>query len=89
MYLEETGYQMSGRKVELIVEDSQGRPDAALSKLRKVVEQYRWVVRTRLDVRPALASLRRVRGEDAGLQEGRGDRLRLRVRLGRVGGAAR
>ena len=38
MYLEDTGYTMSGRKVELIVEDSQGRPDVALSKLRKVVE---------------------------------------------------
>src|SRR5947207_8776844 len=38
MYLEETGYTMSGRKVELIVEDDQGRPDTALSKLRKVVE---------------------------------------------------
>ena len=41
MYLEETGYQMSGRKVELIVEDDQGRPDTALSKLRKVVEHDR------------------------------------------------
>jgi branched-chain amino acid transport system substrate-binding protein len=38
MYLDETGYTMSGRKVELIVEDDQGRPDTALSKLRKVVE---------------------------------------------------
>ena len=38
MYLEETGWQMSGRTVELIVEDDQGRPDTALAKLRKVVE---------------------------------------------------
>ncbi len=38
MYLDETGYQMAGRKVELIVEDSQGRPDVAVSKLRKLVE---------------------------------------------------
>ena len=38
MYLEDTGYQMSGRKVELIVEDDQGQPTAALGKLRKVVE---------------------------------------------------
>ena len=38
MYLEETGSTMAGRKVELIVEDSHGRPDVALSKLRKVVE---------------------------------------------------
>src|SRR6202040_3126079 len=29
MYLDEIGSQMAGRKVELIVEDSQGRPDAA------------------------------------------------------------
>jgi branched-chain amino acid transport system substrate-binding protein len=41
MYLDETGAQMAGRKVELIVEDSQGRPDVALSKLRKVVEHDR------------------------------------------------
>ena len=38
MYLDDTGHQMSGRKVELIVEDDQGRPDTALAKLRKVVE---------------------------------------------------
>lgn len=38
MYLDETGYQMSGRKVELIVEDSQSRPDVAITKLRKLVE---------------------------------------------------
>src|SRR2546430_9987521 len=36
MYLDEIGSQMAGRKVELIVEDSQGRPDAAVTKLRKV-----------------------------------------------------
>jgi len=41
MYLGEIGYQMAGRRVELIVEDSQGRPDVALSKLRKVVEHDR------------------------------------------------
>jgi branched-chain amino acid transport system substrate-binding protein len=41
MYLEETGSQMAGRKVELIVEDSQGRPDVALSKLRKLVDHDR------------------------------------------------
>jgi ABC-type branched-subunit amino acid transport system substrate-binding protein len=38
MYLDEIGHQMAGRKVELIVEDSQGRPDVAISKLRKLVE---------------------------------------------------
>jgi branched-chain amino acid transport system substrate-binding protein len=41
MYLDETGSQMAGRKVELIVEDSQGRPDVALSKLRKLVDHDR------------------------------------------------
>ncbi|MGH7389354.1 MAG: ABC transporter substrate-binding protein [Candidatus Rokuibacteriota bacterium] len=38
MYLDEVGYQIAGRKVELIVEDSQGRPEVALTKLRKFVE---------------------------------------------------
>src|SRR5206468_4368807 len=38
MYLDEIGYQMAGRKVELIVEDSQSRPDMAISKVRKLVE---------------------------------------------------
>src|SRR5262245_65002582 len=41
MYLDEIGHQMAGRKVELIVEDSQGRPDVAVSKLRKLVEHDR------------------------------------------------
>ena len=38
MYLDEIGHQMAGRKIELIVEDTQGRPDVTLTKLRKVVE---------------------------------------------------
>ncbi|HXH08757.1 MAG TPA: ABC transporter substrate-binding protein [Alphaproteobacteria bacterium] len=38
MYLEEIDQQMAKRKVEVIVEDSQGRPDVALTKLRKLVE---------------------------------------------------
>src|SRR5207245_6202473 len=38
MYLDEIGYQMAGRKVELIVEDSHSRPDMAISKVRKLVE---------------------------------------------------
>ena len=38
MYLDEVGYQIAGRKVELIVEDNQGQPDLALTKLRKLVE---------------------------------------------------
>jgi len=38
MYLDEVGHKLAGRKVELIVEDSQGRPEVALTKLRKFVE---------------------------------------------------
>jgi branched-chain amino acid transport system substrate-binding protein len=38
LYLDEIGAQMAGRKIELIVEDSAGRPDVALTKLRKIVE---------------------------------------------------
>lgn len=38
MYFDETGNQLGGRKVELIVEDSQGRPEVALNKLRKFIE---------------------------------------------------
>ena len=41
MYLDEIGWQIAGRKIELIVEDTQGRPDAALTKLRKLVEHDR------------------------------------------------
>lgn len=41
MYLDEIGNQMAGRKIELIVEDGQARPDVALTKLRKVVEHDR------------------------------------------------
>src|SRR3989440_8753413 len=41
MYLDEIGGQMAGRKVELIVEDSQAKPDVALTKLRKLVEHDR------------------------------------------------
>jgi branched-chain amino acid transport system substrate-binding protein len=41
MYLDEVGHQMAGRKVELIVEDSQARPDVALTKLRKLVDHDR------------------------------------------------
>ena len=38
MYLEENGNQIAGRKVEVIVEDTQGDPAIALTKLRKLVE---------------------------------------------------
>ena len=38
MYLEENGNQFAGRKVEVIIEDTQGDPAQALTKLRKLVE---------------------------------------------------
>lgn len=41
MWLDEQNHQIAGRKVELIVEDNQGRPDVALTKLRKLVESDR------------------------------------------------
>src|SRR4030095_16904738 len=41
MYLEETGYQMAGRKVEGIVEDTAGNPGTAITKFRQFVESDR------------------------------------------------
>ena len=38
MYIEENGNQFAGRKVEVIVEDTQGDPAQALTRLRKLVE---------------------------------------------------
>src|SRR5438132_992809 len=38
MYLEEIGNQIAGRKVEVVVEDTQGDPAVALTKLRKLLE---------------------------------------------------
>jgi len=38
MWLEENGHQIAGRKVEVIVEDTQGQPNIALTKLQKLVE---------------------------------------------------
>jgi len=38
MYIEEAGKQIAGRKVEVIIEDTQGDPAQALTKLRKLVE---------------------------------------------------
>ena len=38
MYLDEVGSKLGGRPVELVVEDSQGRPEIALTKLRKFVD---------------------------------------------------
>src|SRR5256712_13668087 len=41
LYLDEIGSQMAGPEVELIVEDSQGRPHVAVAKLRKLGEHDR------------------------------------------------
>ena len=41
LYLEEVGNQMAGRKIEVIVEDTEGKPDVAVTKLRKLVERDR------------------------------------------------
>ncbi|OLC13901.1 MAG: hypothetical protein AUH29_11640 [Candidatus Rokubacteria bacterium 13_1_40CM_69_27] len=41
MYWQETGWQMAGRKVEVILEDNEGLPATALSKARKLVENDR------------------------------------------------
>jgi branched-chain amino acid transport system substrate-binding protein len=38
MWLDENNHQIAGRKVEVIVEDTQGQPNIALTKLRKLVE---------------------------------------------------
>src|SRR5947208_12441718 len=41
MYLEETGHQIAGRKVEVIVEDTTGNPGTAITKFRKFAESDR------------------------------------------------
>src|SRR5438552_9661339 len=41
LYLDGIGSQVSGRKIELIVEDTEGTPATALTKARKLVEQDR------------------------------------------------
>jgi len=41
LYLDEIGRQAAGRKIELIIEDTEGTPAAALTKARKLVEQDR------------------------------------------------
>lgn len=38
---DEENYQVGGRKIELIIEDSQGKPDVGLTKVRKLVERDR------------------------------------------------
>ena len=39
LFLDEIGRQVGGRKIELIVEDTEGNPATALNKSRKLVEQ--------------------------------------------------
>jgi branched-chain amino acid transport system substrate-binding protein len=41
MWLDENNHQIAGRKVEVIVEDTQGQPNIALTKLQKLVENDR------------------------------------------------
>ena len=41
LYWQESGRQMAGRKVEVILEDNEGNPAIALTKLRKLVENDR------------------------------------------------
>jgi branched-chain amino acid transport system substrate-binding protein len=41
MWLDENNRQIAGRKVEVIVEDTQGQPNIALTKLQKLVESDR------------------------------------------------
>ncbi len=39
IYLDEIGRQAAGRKIEVIIEDTEGNPATALTKARKLVEQ--------------------------------------------------
>ena len=41
LYIDEIGGHVAGRKIELIVEDAQGKPDVGLTKARKLVEADR------------------------------------------------
>jgi branched-chain amino acid transport system substrate-binding protein len=41
LYWQESGWQMAGRKIEVILEDNEGNPATALVKLRKLVENDR------------------------------------------------
>src|SRR5205814_8034493 len=38
LYWQETGWQMAGRKVEVVLEDNEGNPATTLTKARKLVE---------------------------------------------------
>jgi branched-chain amino acid transport system substrate-binding protein len=46
LYLDEVGRQVAGRRIELIVEDTEGQPATALNKSRKLVDQDRVAVLT-------------------------------------------
>lgn len=46
LYLDEIGRQVAGRRIELIVEDTEGQPATALNKSRKLVDQDRVAVLT-------------------------------------------
>jgi branched-chain amino acid transport system substrate-binding protein len=46
LYLSEIGGQVAGRKIELIVEDSEGNPATALNKSRKLVDQDKIAILT-------------------------------------------
>src|SRR5262250_1125650 len=39
MYFDEIGWKVSGRPIELLVEDYEGKPDVGLTKARKLVER--------------------------------------------------
>src|SRR5437870_10587857 len=39
MYLDEIGWKVAGRPIELLVEDDEGKPDVGLTKARKLVER--------------------------------------------------
>lgn len=41
LYLDEIGWKASGRTIELLVEDYEGKPDVGLTKARKLVERDR------------------------------------------------
>lgn len=41
LYMDRTGYQLAGRKLEVIAEDSEGVPQIGLTKIRKLVEKDR------------------------------------------------
>ncbi len=38
IYMDKIGWEVAGRKIELIFEDSEGKPDVAMAKVKKLVE---------------------------------------------------